>query len=224
MKRFISLVLSLLFCFSFIPSCFAATTDQFVFRDGITWGMTVTEVEQHEKNQNGEYLYSDESVYSALGYENIEVSSYPHANLVYMFKNGLLYGAIYDPSGANKETIAYLKNALHSKYGDSNIWGKTEIVKFFTYFYGMLFLVEEEDVFESLYIDAGVDNFDDFITVLATIPDSLSQEQEAELSTFGEAWKLPDGTSILFTEEEGFGSTLLLYFAPELDQFNTNGL
>lgn len=224
MKKLVSIILVLTICYCFVLSSFAASNDQFVFRDGITWGMTVSEVEQHEKNINKTYLSNDESVYSALGYANIEVSSYPYANLYYIFKDGLLYGAIYDPAGADTGTITYLKNAMHSKYGDSDSWGKSEIVKLFSYFYGILYLIEGGDTFEQLFINAGVDNIDDFIEFIEVSWSKISKEQEAELSQLGEVWRLSDGTTVILSDEKAIGYTFLFYLAPEMNQYNTNGL
>ncbi len=224
MRRIISTILALSLCICLLPSSFASNTDQFSFRDGITWGMTIQEVKQRENSLNYEYLSRDDFPYSVLAYMNIPVSMYPNATLIYLFREDILYGAIYETSNADNFTLQYLYKALRAKYGDSKPWSANEVVEFFTYLYGLMYLSGEDEAIKSMYSDLGTDNYDDFISALFTTMINMSPEQFDQFSTLGEVWTLPDDTVLLFTDTKEFNGSIILYFAPTMFLFNTDGL
>ena len=118
MKKCLSILLCL---FLLLNGCavFAeqAEANEFIFRDGVRWGMSEEEVialEGEEKNRNVE------SGFSALLYDNIEVSKY-QGMLGYAFLKDQLVFSAYGIEDADKEMFDYLKTALEAVYG-----GETE--------------------------------------------------------------------------------------------------
>ena len=212
MKKPISILLCLVILFSVLPRCFAGNEDEFVFRDGITWGMSVAEVKEHEKPRIAEELNTEGSNYTYIGYEGVPVSSYPNANLFYMFKNGMLYGAIYSLDNASDQTVDYILDALSSKYGVPGKLGYTEVVKIMLYLYDLAVQTASADSWE--WFDPN--NVDESLGV--------TEATKGTVRLPGSSWELPDGTYIVYPDKSLSGIPLLLYFSPEKDQYNTSGL
>ena len=99
-------------------------TDRFIFRDGVRWGMSEEEVialEGEEKNRNVE------SGFSALLYENVEVSKY-RGMLGYAFLRDQLVFSAYGIEDADEEMFAYLKTALEAVYGNESEESAKELI------------------------------------------------------------------------------------------------
>ncbi len=211
MEKMISVLLCLVMLFSVLPQCFAEN-DAFVFRNNISWGMSVDEVKEHELPLESEEFSSTGSNNVYLGYKDIPVSHYPKANLFYMFKDGMLYGAIYTFDNANDQTLGYILNALSSKYGEAGKIGYTGIVKIMLYLYDLAIQtigIESSDWFDPNNVDESL---------------GVTENNRDSLSVPGSTWELPDGTMIIYPDKSISGIPLLLYFAPEQDDFNTGGL
>ena len=130
MKKYISLIMSLFICFSFVPSCFAANTNQFVFRDGITWGMSVDDVRRIEG--------SEDNIENLLGakymsYFDISVSKYDSCELQYIFIDNILCAAEYiirPGKGEVASASEYIIKGLTMKYGNPAIFTEKTAQRF----------------------------------------------------------------------------------------------
>ena len=115
MKRCIALVI--LACVLFVSIGIAEDSEKFVFRNGITWGMSPEEV---QNNGAIHLIKADESNESYFVVE-IDVSKYK-AVLELEFKHNQLFMIVYsfqDDSKQTYEVMDYLYKALSLKYGDS---------------------------------------------------------------------------------------------------------
>lgn len=114
MKRII--VLMILACVLFISTGIAEDSEKFVFRNGITWGMSPEEVQACED----ETLLSADTPDTTLYIPEVDVSQYV-ARLHYYFKKNQLYMCEYYFTKYLRETVTvkdYLTGALNSKYAN----------------------------------------------------------------------------------------------------------
>lgn len=115
MKRCIILVI--LACVLFVSTGVAEDSEKFVFRNGITWGMSPEEVQECEEA----LLFPTEDSKDHYVSPGVYVSKYK-AVLTLQFKNEQLFMIVYsfqDDSKQTYEVIDYLYEALSLKYGDS---------------------------------------------------------------------------------------------------------
>lgn len=137
MKRFIVLCIIVLVSITFFSSALAEEETPFVFRNGITWGMSVAEVQEKEGNSLVPTL-------NHFALFNVDVSKFK-ANLLYYFNNDKLLMCDYSilvEYDECEDTMQYLISALASKYGDNDACSFSTLEKTFDMFYDFDFKIE----------------------------------------------------------------------------------
>lgn len=108
---------------TFFSSALAEEETPFVFRNGITWGMSVEEVQEKEGVWDIEAFYNYDfncDVFPLLG---VTVSDF-EASLAYCFKDSQLFSCIYavvDPYSNPNIVFDCLIQSLSKKYGTPEI-------------------------------------------------------------------------------------------------------
>lgn len=114
------IVLVILACVLFVSIGIAEDAERFVFRNGITWGMSPEEVRNLESVKLATVGGNEDPDYSGLMTVDVAVSKY-EANLGYDFKNDQLFMCSYTFQDGYQETyqvLDYLYGALSLKYGE----------------------------------------------------------------------------------------------------------
>ena len=213
MKKMLAVLLCMGMLISALPRCFADAADPFVFRDGITWGMSEKEVVTREKQPRSLFNRTDDGTLSILQYEGVKVSAHRNSTLTYIFRNGALSSAVYMLNGADKDTEEYIIEAVASKYGEAGAFGYRELIKFCEYMF---------ELFAALGSPGTKDGFDPSI-----ISDGLGLPEEtlANLVLPGASWELPDGTLVMCASKPLTQTPVLLYLSPESKSgYDTGGL
>ena len=142
MKRTVSVILCILFCLSVTPVGFASydkENNEFVFRNGITWGMSQEDVKSREETPNDDEDSLPVAGITSLFFENIRVGDLTAKDMAYCFFRDKLYmtGYVFWLSNSPVSRVAQkkvIKSALESVYGDFSIpsedakWELTDIV------------------------------------------------------------------------------------------------
>ena len=114
MKRCIALVI--LACVLFVSIGIAEDSEKFVFRNGITWGMSLEDVLRTEGFENPE-MFPIRKHFSS--FSEVKVSGMD-TSLVYVFDDNSLYACMYaiiDESINSEFAFSRLYMSLSSKYG-----------------------------------------------------------------------------------------------------------
>ena len=213
MKKSLVFLLCLGILLSVLPCCFADTTNNFTFRDGITWGMSEKEVLSLEQEQNPWFSRTNDGSFSMLQYDAIKVSTHQNTTLTYLFKNGMLYNAVYTLNGADESTAQYITQAMTSKYGEAGALGYDELVKFIEYIYH----------FMKTSGSPGAEG--DFDPSVVSERLGVSEKDLPHIVLPGASWTLPDGTLILYTDQPLTQTPMLMYCSPEnVNGYDTSGL
>ena len=182
-------------------SCITAFAEEgFIFRDGITWGMTSEEIREKESNLK----YVENTNIKGVGkliLDGAKVGKYEDARLIYRFLNNALYSTAYcidaDESQA-KYIFTYLEATLSKKYGDSHSTTDQDLDSYVDYYKEM-----EGNI---------------------NVNDDSSEFIDEMIQLYTTAWALPDGTTIFLGIDNENNSVNVIYVAPYGILLDTEGL
>ena len=146
MKKWLSILLCLFLllncCLVFAEQAESSAdlpdNDEFIFRDGIRWGMNEEEVIALEGEERER---SVEMGFSAMMYEDVQISKY-QGMLIYAFLEDQLVFSAYGIEDADEEMFDYLKTALETVYGKESEEFAEEIIPILNLLTGKEFQAE----------------------------------------------------------------------------------
>lgn len=196
MKRILSILLILSFLCSLPLPSFAENDYEFIFRNGVKWGMSESEIRDLEAEEIGGHISAfvsstpDGHNLSTLDRYYVPVGKYQESELYYFLYDDSLYCTAY--SIDEQIDIEDMVRALSGEYGGEAPVSYIQKAKFLSYFFS----------------PAGEENYRETVLELMSNP---VFDAAAETMHY---WTLPDGTEVLIgvNSLEKYTSSFLLYW------------
>ena len=120
MKKIISFCLfAVLLLSSYIPASANDRTNKFMFRDGITWGMSLEDIQKAE-NSDGLVIDGEDGI-TRLHYDSVTADGVDGVQLNYAFLNDSLFFAQYYKERSSdykaRQQVYHLNNSLYLTFG-----------------------------------------------------------------------------------------------------------